>query len=310
MMFRLFPKTPGLGIEITSSAVRLAAISGHGADISVLCTKTMELPAGVVDETYASPNIIDVERFSMVLRECLAEAPVLNIRRAAVSLPDSVFRVQTIEFDELPPKPADRERLIRWRLEKAAAFDIADTVLRYQVLRRQDKGIIALACVAKQAVIAQYEAALAPVGLEPWSVGLSSFYTLNFYSPIIAGKPEVSALAHITEDSFATIIVEAGEPRFYRYKEVKRGGADDVKARFMREIDDSLHFYKHMDRSQLSEVRGLYLTGERALSAELAEGLRAVTSLDVKVLSPSAVVPTAKGAGTEMTAALGAGSSL
>src|SRR5574337_406859 len=202
-MFRLFPTTPGLGIDVTSSAVRLAAISRHSTDINVLCTKTVELSAEVVDETYASPNINDVDRFSMVLRECLAEAPVPNIRRAAVSVPDGIFRVQTIEFDERHAKPVDRERLIRWRLEKAAAFDIADTVLRYQVLRRQDKGVTVLACVAKQAVIAQYEAVLAAVGLEPWSVGPSSFYTLNFYSSIITRKSEVSALAHITEGSFA-----------------------------------------------------------------------------------------------------------
>lgn len=309
-MFRFFTTTPALGIDVTSSAVRLAAVSRRGAEISVLCTKTVELPGGVVDESYASLNINDRDRFSAVLRECLAEAPVPNIRRAAVSLSDAVFRVQTLEFEEFPVRPADRERLIRWRLEKAAAFDIADTVLRYQVLRRQDKGMTVLACVAKQSVIAQFETSLAAVGLEPWSVGVSSFYILNFYSPFFIGKSEASALAHITEDSFATVIVETGEPRFYRYKEVKRGSADDVKARFMRELDDSIHFYKHMDRSQLTEVRRLYLTGEASLSAELAEGLRAMTSLEVEVLSPSIVVPSANGAGPEMTAAMGAGCSL
>jgi Tfp pilus assembly PilM family ATPase len=228
----------------------------------------------------------------------------------ALSLPDGVFRVQTLEFDELPPKAADRERLIRWRLEKSIAFDSTDTFLRYQVLRQQHKGFTVLACVAKQAVISQYESLLAGAGLEPWSVGLSSFYTLNFYSSLITSRSAVSALAHITEDSFATIIMDADGARFYRYKEMKRTGPDEMKTRFMREIDDSLHFYTHRDRAQQSEVKYLYLAGESSLPAELAAGLRSMTSLNVEVLSPAVVIPSANGIGIEMAAALGAGSAL
>lgn len=284
-------------------------MSRKGADTAVLYTKSVPLPVGVVTEAYSSPNISDRERFNAVLRECLAGVPG-GVRRAALSLPDGVFRVQTLEFDELPPKTADRERLIRWRLEKGIAFDIADTLLRYQVLRQQDKGFTVLACVAKQSVVSQYEAVLADAGLEPWSVGLSSFYTLNFYSSLITNKSAVSALAHITEDSFATIIMEADGARFYRYKEIKRTGPDEIKARFMREIDDSLHFYMHRDRAQQSEVKHLYLSGESSLPADLAEGLRSVTSLEVEVLSPAAVIPSAKGIGIEMAAALGAGRAL
>jgi Tfp pilus assembly PilM family ATPase len=300
-----------LGIEITSSAIRLAAVSRRGADSSVLFTKTAELPAGMVSEAYASPNICDLDGFSTVLRECLAKANVSApaLRCAALSLPDGVFRVQTLEFDELPARATDRERLIRWRFEKTA-FDVADTVLRYQVLRREDKGMTALACVAKRSVIAQYEAVLLGLGLEPWSLGLSSFHTLNFYSPYLTRKSAASALVHITEDSFATVIIDAGEAKFYRYKEIKRGSADEIKAKFMGEIEDSLHFYTHRDRAKQSEVKNLYLTGESAGPYDMAEGLKNVTALDVEVLSPAVVIPSASGAGPELAAALGAWSSL
>ncbi len=263
----------------------------------------------MVSEAYSSPNIPDINRFSAALSECLTGASVPGVRRAGLSLPDGVFRVQMLEFDELPKKPAEQERLIRWRFEKTA-FDVADTVLRYQLLRRQDKGITVLVCVAKQAVIAQYEAVLIGLGLEPWSVGPSSFHALNFYFPFITRRSAVSALAHITEDSFSTIIMEEGVARFYRYKEIKRGNTDEIKSRIMREIDDSLHFYTHLDRAQPSEVKDLYLTGESALPVDLAEALKSVTSLNVEVLDPSVVIPAANGAGPEMAAALGAGGAL
>jgi Tfp pilus assembly PilM family ATPase len=308
-MLRLIGRKPHLGIEITGKSVRVAVVSGRGDNFSALFATDADLPAGIVSESYALPNIEDVNHLNAVLRECLANAPS-GIRRAALSLPDGVFRVQMLEFDELPGKAEDRERLIRWRLEKGAAFDIAETVLRYQVLGRQDKGFTVLSCVAKRAVIAQYESLLIGLGLDPWAVGPSSFHALNFYFSYLTKKSAVSALAHLYEHSFATIIVETSGAKFYRYKDVKRGNAEDIRSRFMREIDDSLHFYAHMDRVQQSEVQDLYLTGESHLSAELAEGLRTMTSLNVDVLLPAVSAQSARSIGSEMAAALGAGRSL
>jgi len=307
-MLRILSRKPRLGIEITATTVRVAVLSGFGANLSVLFTKTVDVPEGVVSEVYTSPNILDTIRLNAVLQECMDGAPS-GIRRAGLSLSDSVFRVQMVEFDELPDKPQDQQRLIHWRLEKGAAFDIADTVLRYQVLRWQDKGCTVLSCVAKRAVIAQYESLLIEQGLEPWAMGPSSFYAFNFYSSRLAKKSSVSALTHVSRDSFATIIMEPGGVRFYRYKDVKRGSAEDIRDRLVREIDDSLHFYAHMDRFQQSEVRDIYLTGESDLSADLAEALRTVTSLNVEVLSPAGARSDGN-FGPEMTAALGAGSSL
>jgi Tfp pilus assembly PilM family ATPase len=314
-MFQFLARNPSLGIEITASAVRLAAVTVRGSTISVEYTNTADLPAGTVSGGYASPNIGDASGLSDVLRECLSGAP-RPYRRTALALPDGVFRVQTLEFDELPAKPAERERLIRWRLEKAAAVDLSDTVLRFQVLKRPGDGYTAIACVAKQSVITQYESLLVELGLEPWNVGISSFHVLNLYFPFIRKKSPVFAIAHLMEDSFTTIVTEAGGTRFYRYKEVKRSGAVELKARFVREIEDSLHFYTHMDRTQTSKVRHLYLSGESALLYDLCERLSTSTSLNVEVLSPADVIAHTGQAGTAsawlvvMAAALGAGSAL
>jgi Tfp pilus assembly PilM family ATPase len=314
-MFQFLARNRSLGIEITASAVRLAALTVRGLGISVEYTNITDLPAGTVCGSYALPNIQDPSGLAAALREGLSGAG-RPYRRAALALPDGVFRVQTLEFDELPAKPADRERLIRWRLDKAAAFDLADTVLRFQVLKRPGNGYTALACVAKQSVISQYESQLRELGLEPWNVGVSSFHVLNLYSPFLRKKSPVFAIAHLMEDSFTTIVEDGGGMRFYRYKDVKRAGAGELKARFMREIEDSLHFYAHMDRTQTSEVQHLYLSGDSDLLYELCDGLSTSTPLTVEVLSPADVIARTGQAGTAsawlvvMAAALGAGSAL
>jgi len=294
--------------------MRLALVAGSGADFCILQTGTLDLPAGLVTESYSSANIHDFDALTNVLRQYLADAPA-QADRVALSLPDGVFRVQTLEFEKLPTKPKDRERLIRWRLEKAAAFDISATVLRYQVLRQRERGFTVLACLVKQSVLDQYESLLTRLEFEPWIVGLSSFHILNFFSPVIKKKSTVSALAYVTDDSFTTIVTESGGVRFYRYKELKRGSGE-IKAKLVREIEDSLHFYTHMDRSQTSEVERLYLASESAATDKLADELRIATSLDVEVLSPAAVLAGRdKGSPSStwpvsMSAAFGAGSAL
>jgi hypothetical protein len=151
---------------------------------------------------------------------------------------------------------------------------------------------------------------LISLGLEPWSIGLSSFSILNFYSLYMTNRSPVSALAYVADDSFTTIVTEGGGVRFYRFKELKRGNADDIRARILREIEDSLHFYTHIDRAQQTEIDRLYLAGEPDVRDDLAGELRTMTSLDVEILRPAAVLPSVGGAGPEMAAALGAGGTL
>ncbi|MEK6744555.1 MAG: hypothetical protein AABZ15_13155 [Nitrospirota bacterium] len=306
-----FFKGIGLGIEITARALRLGLLARKGGAVSLSSSKTLPLPAGMVNETFASPNIKDFEGLAAILRSSIQDTTTLPIRRAGLSLPDGIFRVQAIEFDELPANTRDRDRLVRWRLEKGAAFDTANTLLRYQVLPRQDRGCSVLACVAKQEVIAQYEDLLAGLGLEPWAVVPSSFNTMNFYAPYLAAKNIPGyALAWIAEGSYTTIISERGGARFYRYKEIKAGALEDITGRLIRELDDTIHFYLHLDRQQQSEVGHLYLSGEPALIAPLSESLKSATTLKIETLVPSFVLAAGAVADPALAAAFGAGGAL
>jgi len=301
----------GLGIEITARELRLGLLTGKGGAISLSASKIVPLPAGMVTETFASQNIKNFEGLTSILRSSLKESTTLPIRRAGLSLPDGIFRVQTFEFDELPANNRDRDRLVRWRLEKGADFDTANTLLRYQVLPRKDRGSSVLACVAKQEVISQYEDLLAGLSFEPWAVVPSSFNALNFYAPSLAMKNLPGyALAWVAEDSYTTIIMERGGPRFYRYKEIKAGAPEGVTGRLIRELDDAIHFYRHMDRQQQSEVGHLYLSGEPALIASLSESLKHETTLKIDTLVPSLVLPAGADADPSLAAAFGAGGAL
>jgi len=304
-MLRFFSRKPVLGLEISSSALRLVALSTRAGKTVLLSAHTTDLPAGVVSAAYSSLNILRPDEFASIVRDGLSSLLPVRSRRTALSLPDGIFRVQTLEFDQLPGRPTERERLIRWRLEKAA-FDVSESCLRYQILGRPNAGYTVLACFAKQAVIAQYASLLSDAGLEPWSIGLSSFHTLNFYAPQLQKKSDRYALAQVSDDAFTTIITENGGVRFYRHKELKRGSGPEVSARIIKELEDSFHFYTHRDRTKETEVEQLYLTGTSQVIPSLAGELAAMPSFNVEVLSPTTIYPEAGNAGPEMASALGA----
>jgi Tfp pilus assembly PilM family ATPase len=304
-MLRFHLNKSRIGIEITSGAARLAEVASRGGRYDVLFVKELKLPAGAVASDYAALNIHDSDGLVDILRGYLDGIAPGHSRRAVLSLPDSVFRVQVFEFDEFPDKAAERDGLIRWRFEKSA-FDVSGAVIRHQVRKRPDKGFSVLACAAKQAVISQYEDALVGSGLEPWSVGISSLHALNFYLSSLVNTSSLNALAYVSERSCTTIVEDRGA-QFYRYKEVKNGAPGDMAKGLVREIGDSLHFYTHRDRLQHNEVGRLYLMGDNSAMPALAEELRNMTSLEVEMLSPSRVVTSPDAIGSVMAAAVGGG---
>jgi Tfp pilus assembly PilM family ATPase len=290
-MLKLF-SSPCIGIEITSRSLKLGAPKFNGSSPVQPITRVLPLPEGMVVEAYPSENIKDPEGLSALLRGALEDFASLRTRRVGLSLADSVFRVQTIDLDELPGRAADRDRLVRWRVEKSAAFDASDTELRYQVQERPGRGYSVLTCLAKRDVIAQYETLIGGLGYDPWFVGPASFHALNYFYPSLLqqGFP-VFAFAWITESSYSTLIVEGGAPRFYRSKEIRQGATGDASGRILRELNDSLHFYSHLDRLQHSDVSRLFLAGNTTMLQKLVDELKLSLSLEIEVLSPDSLYP-------------------
>ncbi len=285
----------------------MGVLPSNGNSSSKPIAKAVPLPAGMVGDAFASPNIRDVDGFASLLREALREFAPLRTSRLGISLPDTVFRVQSLEFDELPKRKADRDKLVRWRVEKAAAFDATNTVLRYQVLPREGGGYAVLACVAKQDVLNQYEDLVQGLGYDPWSVGPASFHALNFYYPSLQARGVAGfAFAWVTDGSYAVLAAERGTPRFYRCKEIRQG-ASDARDRVLRELEDSIHFYAHLDRQQQPQIGHLLLAGDAAMLAPLADDLKNTVALEVEVLTLNAVLQGAEGAPDSFSSVFGAG---
>lgn len=306
-----FLTKPALGLEITARSVTAGLVARRNDAWSLLASRSVELSPGLVSDGFAPPVFGDRAGLLSILRSALQDVVSRKVRRTALSLPDNLFRFQMLEFDEFPASDGDRDRLVRWRLEKTAAFDISGTVVRYQVIPRAEQRQAVLASVIKSEVLSQYEDLLTDLSLEPWCVGPSSFHALNLYAPVIAARDvKAYGLVWIAESSYSTLVIEGGNLRFYRFREIKPGAPGEVAVRIARELDDFIHFYTHRDRDQRPGLVHLYCAGDPAVAGDLAGNVRTATGLKTAVLTPAEVIP-ASGPGLDSLAAvIGAGGAI
>src|SRR3970282_2663116 len=81
--------------------------------------------------------------------------------------PDKICRTGWQDFKALAGTPSETRQLLCWRLKDRIPFPIQESRIDYQPLPGQGSGTRLLYLLAREAVIAQYEALVVGAGLEP-----------------------------------------------------------------------------------------------------------------------------------------------
>ena len=118
-------------------------------------------------------------------------------RAVSLVLPDTAVRVFVLDFDTLPPKPAEAIPVLRFRLRKMVPFDVEHAALSYQILVQGEGNVKVLATVMPGPVLTEYEAAVRAAGYEPGAVlpsSLASLAALDSLEPILAANLSGQAL--------------------------------------------------------------------------------------------------------------------
>jgi len=247
-----------VGLDIAPDALTLVRVHGRGRRAVLVDHRVQPLAPGVLTVSPVEKNIVNPEAFGRALAALCDKS---RVSVCAVSLPDSVARATLFDTVTLPAKADELDRLIRWHLEKAFALDLPSSALVHQTFPRTDgqPGPRVLAMGVEQAILAQYEDALADVGLEPRVIGLATFHRFN------AHRSSMTRLAHpgqqfillaITMAGLTILIFEGGVLGYVRIKGTRRpltGG--EATDRVLEEVEVSLNAYgKEKDLSQITHL--------------------------------------------------------
>ena len=209
MPLSLIPDWPPLVVfEVDGAGV--TAIRRNPKTLDVEARADRELAPGVLEVTPGHPNVRDPDVFGRAIAELVDELGPLSRPEAGLILPDGSSRLTVLEFDELPGKAEEREKLIRFRLAKSVPFDIETARLAYQLEKRGTMRAAVVAVTADE-VVRQYERALQDLDLWPGFVSLSMASALN-----LAPREGMALFAKRSGHAMTMAAVEDGHVRMVR----------------------------------------------------------------------------------------------
>lgn len=214
----LAPAPPTVAIEIASRRVTAVSVEHSAAGPVVAGQATELLPEGAVVPALASGNIRVPEAVIEALGRALDRAGLRSARRAALVVPDSIARVSLLTFDEVPPRPDDLDRFMRWQLKKSTPFAIEEAQVSYFPVGGAAKPVMMAGVVSRRDVVAEYEAVAAAAGIHAGIVDLASFNVMN---AIVGVGGEVAGdwlLVHLAAEATSLAILRGDQLMFYRHR--------------------------------------------------------------------------------------------
>jgi len=204
---------PPAAVEITLDGVLAAAIPAPGQPPVYAF---QPLAPGALLPGIGEPNLRAGEAVTAAIRSALDQVSP-RTRSVTVVIPDTVVRVFVLDFDSLPPKPADAVPVLRFRLRKMVPFDVEHAGLSYQVLTEKPDEVKVLAAVIPGAILAEYEGAVRAAGYEPGAVLPSSLAALE---AVGAGDSnngmEAVLIANLSPVALTTSITSGQDLLLYR----------------------------------------------------------------------------------------------
>jgi len=269
------------GLEIDKGRIGLCRARLTSRGLEVTQGISLPLPSALITPSLTEPNVAEGRTLSSELRSLMKRVGCRG-GPVVLTLPDTSCRIGWQDFEALSGTPSDTRQLLCWRLKDRIPFPIHESRIDYQPLPGQGSGTRLWYLLAREAVIAQYEALVVSAGLEPTRTVTRgvALYQLQ-QTTGIGGKRLVLAPGPST---LLFVYAEEHMPRLWRV--VPWDGHDALAdqehraERVLRELHATIRYLR--DEMGVGEPDGLVLMGEG--EDALAESLRGACELPVHTM--------------------------
>ncbi|MBE9503470.1 MAG: pilus assembly protein PilM [Proteobacteria bacterium] len=201
------------GLNISPSGVTWAEIKADDLSGQITQTESVPIAKGLVLPSFVNENIPDKD----ALKSEILKAIPAGKRKGdiALSIPDELVRISLVDFDEIPEKREEVEKLILWRLKKTIPIPLEMVKLDYIQLENGEGMVKLLVAVASSAVIREYENVVREIGLRPRLVDIASINTLMMYQKQL---PRDAYFIYLNNSAVGVAVLLNGELTFFRSK--------------------------------------------------------------------------------------------
>jgi type IV pilus assembly protein PilM len=213
---------PDVAVELAAGRVSAAAIERRGAQAVVAAHAVELLPPAALLPSLTAANTQDRPAVMTALNRVLER--VGRPRRVGLVVPDAVAKVSLVRFENVPPRAADLDQLVRWQVRKAAPFPIEEAQVSYVRGLRAEDGQDFLVSVARRSVVEEYEGLCAEAGAHAGLVDLATFNVINAVLAGLHAPADDWLIVNVALDSASIGILRGRDVIFFRNRTADADG--------------------------------------------------------------------------------------
>src|SRR5579872_2031559 len=180
----------------------------------IVQAKSYRLAANTFSPAVVTPQITNESSLAETIRRVRVETGRWD--RASVLLPDSWFRINILDVQQLPEGTKEAEEMVRWTLKRTMPIDPALLRLRYEVLSRTATQAKVLTISAIDQTLTAIEKIFADAGID---VVLIEPLGVNLWNAIALREPATTRdriFFYVREGEFTTAAFRGAQPLFIR----------------------------------------------------------------------------------------------
>ncbi|HJQ22687.1 MAG TPA: hypothetical protein VKA60_02150 [Blastocatellia bacterium] len=208
----------------------------HGFTLSA--SAVTQLPPDVVNPSFDELNILDAGELIEIIRQTAEAAGLMRKKHWSVALPDTTARSFVVPLESKPGSRAELNEVLAWKIERLVAIPATELRIsrqRISPLGGQERYAVT---VARDEVVAQYEAAFEHLG---WTAGLMLPRHLGEAQWLTWDRsPGDKLLVSANRQGFTSLVMRNGEPLLVRSYQCEPEATADELHRFALYYRDRL----------------------------------------------------------------------
>lgn len=246
------------GVDIEGGRLRLCQATGRSGRIRLTARREADLPAGAIQPSIKDANLKDSARVLASLQEVCRQAGCRGW--VGVALPDAVFNLRSLVTEAVPASRPEAQRFLAWQARELLPFPADEARVDFLPPQPIPDGRFRVVCLfARDQVIQEYERLLEAAGLRAAVVDARS---VCLAQAGLAETPDgILGLLSIRDDRSTFLLLEDGQPRFWRNLPGGTDWAGGSRPRALRELADSITYCQEAEgigrlRSLTVEIGG------------------------------------------------------
>jgi hypothetical protein len=211
------PRVPNLAGGFIDDNFALVDLRRKRNGFAIASSAATKLPTGIVVPAFDQANIGQPEELIRIIRQTAEASGLSNRKRWSIALPEGAARTFVIPLESKPAGKRELDEILSWKIERVIAYPATELRASRQRLTPVEGKERYLVTVARENVIAEYEAIFEAIG---WQVGLIVPRHLGEAQWLLWDQmPGDKMLVSGNRSGFTVVVMRNGDPVMIRVYE-------------------------------------------------------------------------------------------